>query len=400
MDIRNDSVAHHKVDGSSFARAPRIAGTFSLEEVMQARHREEMLQLSLMLGATCDLRCVYCFTDAGQPKSKELEWNEIDRLVREFRDLGGRTVCIPGEGEPTLSPHIIPLVHLLYSLGLTGIIYTNGFRMERWLAELLYDCGCSIFVKLNSFDADKQNWLAGDVTGKYTASRNKTLTMLMDIGFARKLDREACSRLGVVTSVMAANVTEMPTIFRFAREHNLIPSMDCLLEIGRGSYCGLTLPLHVVHEVASALRTLDEEVYGITWRPKVFAIASSCTDLYVGICVTADGSIQPCLGTKITIGNIRDKCLASIWNSPTEKLFRNIDRFLTGPCTECVEHYRESCYGCVGRRLQHFDLSAGVKSKAFKHAFLSNGCLSFESRFSRISWPVMRERPMGRGKDV
>jgi len=390
----NDKVLRQEIDRGSFARAPRIAGTFSFEEVVQAKHRGEMLRLSLMLGATCNLACLYCFTDAGRPKSEELSWNEIERLVREFRDLGGRTVSIPGEGEPTLSPYIVPLIRLLHSLGLGGIIYTNGFRLKRWLAELFYDCGCSIFVKLNSFNAEKQNWLAGDASGTYATSRDKTLGMFIDIGFARRLDGEACSRLGVVTSVMDANLKEIPAIFRFAREYNLIPSMDCLLEIGRGHDCGLTLPLDIVHKIASRLCRFDEELYGITWRPKVFSIASSCTDVYIGMCITADGSVQPCLGTKIVIGNIRDKRLADIWDSPTEKLFRSIDRLLKGRCTQCVEHYRELCYGCVGRRLQQFDLRNGLSGEVFKHVFLSNGCPSFElvqpgSAFRRYA----RERP-------
>lgn len=334
------------------APPPRIVGAISTAEVKAARLSGQMLQLSLMLGSVCNLRCVYCFTDAADGKVGELEWDEIEHIVRQFKDLGGKTVIVPGAGEPTLSPHIGPLARLGSELGLSGIIYTNGSRLDRPLASLLYDCGWSIFVKFNSFDPKVQNRLAGDTTGIYTLRRNHTLATLMDMGFNNELPAPAISRLGIVTSIMEANKNEIPDIFRFARNHNLTPSMDNLLETGRGRGCRLGLVEAECDEVVFGLKRIDEKEYRYSWNPHSFAVAGDCLSLYVGLCVHATGKVSPCLGTEIEVGDVRRQTLHEIWESERESWFRNIDRHIEGPCRTCSIHIESLCYGCVGRRLQ------------------------------------------------
>jgi MoaA/NifB/PqqE/SkfB family radical SAM enzyme len=352
---RSDRQANIRIEierGRKPAPPPRIVGAISTAEVKAARPSGQMLQLSLMFGSVCNLRCVYCFTDAAGAKMGELEWEEIEHIVRQFKDLGGKTVIVPGAGEPTLSPHLGPLARLGRELGLAGIIYTNGFCLDRSLASLLYDCGWSIFVKFNSLDPKVQNRLAGDTMGMYARCRNRALAMLMDMGFNNKLPAPAVSRLGIVTSIMEANKNEILDIFRFARNHNLVPSMDNLLGTGRARGCGLGLAEAECDRIVLELKRTDEKEYGYSWNPHSFAVAGDCLSLYVGLCVHATGQVSPCLGTEIEIGDVRTQTLREIWESDPGSCFRNIDRHIKGPCRTCSIHVESLCYGCVGRRLQ------------------------------------------------
>ena len=109
----------------------------------------------------CDFRCAYCMSEdmSFLPKAEVLSLEELDRLCRNFIDLGVRKLRVTG-GEPLVRRNVMWLFqqlgrHLdsgaLDELTLT----TNGSQLSRHAADL-YACGVRrINVSLDTLNPDK-----------------------------------------------------------------------------------------------------------------------------------------------------------------------------------------------------------------------------------------------------
>jgi radical SAM protein with 4Fe4S-binding SPASM domain len=70
-------------------------------------------------------------------------------------------------------------------------------------------------------------------------------------------------------------------------------------------------------------------------------------------CVTANGTVLPCVLLPVPVGNIRQASFREVWtNSPTIRAFQNRDQ-LQGACRKCS--LRERCGGCF--KIDYYDQS-------------------------------------------
>ncbi|MDX9973203.1 MAG: radical SAM protein [FCB group bacterium] len=81
--------------------------------------------LYLELTDRCNRRCAYCFQDTALRRTRDLPREEAERVLREFKALGGRYVTFSG-GEPTLWPDWPSLAEFAANLGLVTTLATNG----------------------------------------------------------------------------------------------------------------------------------------------------------------------------------------------------------------------------------------------------------------------------------
>jgi len=107
----------------------------------------------------CDLRCFYCmpkgFNDYQEPDDW-LTFNEIERVIRAFSELGTRRVRITG-GEPLIRKNLPDLIGRLNQLpGINDLsLSTNATRLAKH-ADALIEAGVSrINVSLDTLQADK-----------------------------------------------------------------------------------------------------------------------------------------------------------------------------------------------------------------------------------------------------
>jgi len=107
----------------------------------------------------CDLRCFYCmpkgFNDYQEPDDW-LTFDEIERVMRAFSELGTRRVRITG-GEPLIRKNLPDLIGRLNQLpGIEDLsLSTNATRLARQ-ADALIEAGVSrINVSLDTLQADK-----------------------------------------------------------------------------------------------------------------------------------------------------------------------------------------------------------------------------------------------------
>lgn len=116
-------------------------------------HGRVATDLRVSVTDRCDLRCTYCMPEDGLDwlaPAEQLRFDEIERLVALFVELGVRSVRLTG-GEPLLRPRLAELVASLSSLGLEDLaLTTNGTTLERHAAAL-HDAGLTrVNVSLDS----------------------------------------------------------------------------------------------------------------------------------------------------------------------------------------------------------------------------------------------------------
>lgn len=113
----------------------------------------------------CDLRCFYCMPKgfkAFEVPKHWLSFDEIERVIRAFSELGTRRVRLTG-GEPLLRSELPALVKRLHALpGVEDLsVSTNAVRLARQ-ARALRDAGVRrINVSLDSLRAERFRAITG-----------------------------------------------------------------------------------------------------------------------------------------------------------------------------------------------------------------------------------------------
>jgi cyclic pyranopterin phosphate synthase len=107
----------------------------------------------------CNFRCQYCMPAEGLPwleRTEILRFEEIERLVRLFGDMGVHDVRLTG-GEPLVRREFPQLARMLAGIDTVHdlSVTTNGFMLERD-AEALVDAGINRFnVSVDSLQRDR-----------------------------------------------------------------------------------------------------------------------------------------------------------------------------------------------------------------------------------------------------
>jgi cyclic pyranopterin phosphate synthase len=128
-------------------------------------HGRTIDYIRLSVVDRCDLRCFYCipkgYKDFEVPE-KWLTFDEIQRLIQAFADLGLKKVRITG-GEPLLRPQLADLAGRLSSInGIEDLsMSTNAVKLARH-ADELHAAGVErLNISLDSLDADTFREISG-----------------------------------------------------------------------------------------------------------------------------------------------------------------------------------------------------------------------------------------------
>jgi len=317
---------------------------FTDEEIAKCLNRCGLLSIELEFTRTCNLRCLYCYAEAGEPAEDELDIEELKSTILQAKDLGAKKIILLGGGEPLLFHGLKEIVEFIHSLGLQQIMFTNGTLITRETAGFLYENKVSVVVKQNSFKPEIQDMLTGR-KGSFEKIK-RGLTFLQEAGYPDSLN------LGIQTIICKQNKDELPAMWSWARENGIIPYFEILTHQGRAkknSFLGVSLI--ELKTIFQDLETIDREKFGITWNSRPTIAAFSCKRHLYSCLINSRGYVQPCTGVDIAIGNIREKPLMEILkNSEIIQNLRNIYEKIEGVCRSCAYHYE--CYGCRGNAYQ------------------------------------------------
>ncbi|KPK02383.1 MAG: radical SAM protein [Nitrospira bacterium SG8_35_4] len=318
---------------------------FSDDEIKKCGAANGLLSIELEFTRKCNLKCLYCYTEAGKAAQDELTIDELKSVVSQARDLGAKRIILLGGGEPLIYDRLTDIVAYINSLGLQQVIFTNGTLITDDIARFLYEHEVSVIIKQNSLDPDIQDELAG-VEGAFWRIK-RGMEILRQSGYPN-----GKASLGLQTVICRQNIDEIPRMWVWARERNIIPYVEILTFQGRArNNSSLLVSSERTKALFEQLESIDSASFKIQWKTRPTIAAFSCKRHLYSSLVTAQGNVQPCTGVDIPVGNIREHPLREILSgSPVIRSLRNVYAHLEGECRDC-RHSKE-CYGCRGNAYQ------------------------------------------------
>ncbi len=135
--VFNDSNIYHKwkkydVIGSGVENK-EIKSWLSEEEKLYPKHLSQSLLTNLLVTNRCDLRCSYCFMNAGasgnvyEPSLEEIR--KMLKQVREEKPVPSKALQLTG-GEPTIREDLFEIIKMAKEMGFEHVqLNTNGIRL-------------------------------------------------------------------------------------------------------------------------------------------------------------------------------------------------------------------------------------------------------------------------------
>jgi len=291
---------------------------YSKNDINTAVSKKKLLILLLAYNARCNLKCLFCFTNQGTRSSMELEkqqktpellnLKELKWMIDQSVDLGAKSVCLYGEGEPLLNKNLFfKLVSHINHHGLIPIVFTNGTLVDRKTAKKLFNNNVSVVGKLYSLDPEINEYLTGnkniyEYVNFGSAQVPSHIKHLVDVGYANS------NRFALHTVITVKNYLEIPKIWFWEREQGIIPRVDFLY-----------LPnekLDITEEQRKDLHrkiwSLDKELgyeYPLFFGPH---LGHRFCDTRASLFIDANGMARICAATYIFVGDARKESLKEI----------------------------------------------------------------------------------------
>lgn len=188
--------------------------------------------LRVYIGEQCNLRCLYCFSDAPHISEYEedltrpvLSTDQRLNILESGKSFGLKTVLINGKGEPMLDRELMPFIKGAHEMGIRTILFTNGMTLNGRDLDFFNSHGTTLVLKLNSLDEKRDD---GIVRSKGAHKKMMAgIKQALDHGFQNK------NRLGIDTVIHRKTVDGIPDIIRFCRERKIIPWCDMAVPLGR-----------------------------------------------------------------------------------------------------------------------------------------------------------------------
>jgi GTP 3',8-cyclase len=274
----------------------------------QDRHGRPLRDLRLSVIDACNYRCPYCMPaervpdDHGLDAASRLSFDEIERLVRGFVQLGVRKLRITG-GEPLLHKRLPELISRLAAIsGLQDIALTTNGSLLAAQAKVLREAGLHrLTVSLDALDADRFTTLSG--------GRGELGAVLRGI--------EAATAAGFVRIKLncvvqrGVNDDDVLPLIEFARRHGHISRFIEYMDVGTCNDWSATrvVPSAELRDRIHArwpLEPLDAQYRGEVAKRYRFldgggevGFVSSISEPFCGDChrarVSADGRLFTCL---------------------------------------------------------------------------------------------------------
>ena len=129
-------------------------------------HKSQSVLTNLLVTNRCDLRCSYCFMNAGasgyiyEPSLDELR--DLMLQARNARPIGSKAIQITG-GEPAIRDDLLDIVHTAKELGFSHIqVNTNGLKLAEsvdFCRDLKESQVNTIYMSFDGVTKDANPWI-------------------------------------------------------------------------------------------------------------------------------------------------------------------------------------------------------------------------------------------------
>ena len=298
--------------------------------------------ITVVVTNSCNMKCKNCYV--GQ-KKEYIDFSMFQRhILSEFINLGGESIGFSG-GEPLLFSQINACIKTAAEVGLETSLVTNGILLTKEKAFELKTLGLSrVQISLDVGNREENDNLRQDggfetvvkqaIPSAIAAGLRTTLVAVPNIYLMQGLKEylDLAAELGV-NAVYFRRRIEMgdnllsehtkETYYLFLQE----------LESQKKNY---NFPIFSGEPMQSVIR-LKKEKRNID---KLFA---GCSAGITSLAVQTNGTVYPCTRLPISLGNVRNEGLMSIWQKNSVLCELRLRR-INGKCGSC--QYKYVCGGC------------------------------------------------------
>ncbi len=305
--------------------------------------------VDFQITGNCRMQCPHCYANAV-PDGAHVPLEDVELVIRQCRDSGVCQLALGG-GEPLSHPHIREILALCREAGVVPNLSTNGMHLGVGLLAAMRHCCGAVALSLEGVGETFARW-------RRTGFEH----------FKEALERLRAARIRTVLQVTlsAANFDELDDIAEFCLSRPQLYGVIFLAykPVGRGEHCSRPLAELPAQTVCDGLQRAMLKLHG-TMRvgydccltpaivggnePLEFLDPShveGCSGLRGSVGVSTGLDVLPCtfLGREV-IGNLKERSLAEVWQSPSANEFRRrLQRHSQQTeCRDCA--VRDRCLG-------------------------------------------------------
>lgn len=255
--------------------------------------------LMMTLPFECNYHCPKCFNlPKGQPEIPRdpLTLSERLRLVDEAKDLGVKAVVIAGEGEPSISIGIRPLVTKINKNGMIPIIYSNGSPLNSDLISFYRSNNTSLVISFDSLDPTTYDKLTSTKGMLERVKKNISLAVEANQPLIERTENIVILRVAINTTVTSLNEHEVENIKSYFGE-SIYFICNPLARLGNavGNWDNLITDAKTLQRQAELIRKLSE-----SGGPLTLGSDGLCNYSAWGISVNPSGDYMTCAYTNLT----------------------------------------------------------------------------------------------------
>lgn len=288
----------------------------------------------------CNLSCMHCVVNAGNPATDELTQEESKQLIDELSSFGVKNLVLTG-GEPLMHPEFFKIAKYAYNRGLDVQVSTNGTLITPKIAKEIAALKAGVQVSLDGLTPEIHNHFR----------RNKKAWKLTINGIRNLVKEKVTVTLGsVVTKI---NYSQIPALYKLAyklqaSQFRIMP----FVPYGRGRFnkkleVTPNEMMHLTKELSNLQKSVGLPIAQmqfeclITSPPNIQTSEQTHLGCEGGISyctITANGDVLPCnFFAGVKTENVREKSFEWIWKNSH---FLNYIRSLT---ISDLDHLCQSC---------------------------------------------------------
>lgn len=279
-----------------------------------SKEKKSSLEVTYInITEACNLRCPYCYAEAGREAKDELTQEEIKEVILSSKALGARKIVFTG-GEPFLREEIFSLGSFVKEEGLLSEVITNGTCIKEHDIERIEEAFHGVAISLEGSTKELHEMVRGKDTFEVVHGAIELLSNT-------KID------LIINTVITKLNYHDIHDLSLFVAEmRSSMHNTFMHLPLGRGAEDGLSCNLEEIRELRQLLlesihQHQDDQFIQRrieTAPPKRGITKKSCGAGQTEILVNSCGDVYPCRLLQIDGqrgGNIRTSSLEEIYHS-------------------------------------------------------------------------------------
>jgi radical SAM protein with 4Fe4S-binding SPASM domain len=306
------------------------------------------LHMAVELTLNCNLRCIYCYRDAGPAHAERLPTDQLLSILQELSCAGVRGVELTG-GEPLIHPDFPQILDNCANQFNMLTLLTNGCLIDEDLAIQIasYREKLVVQIDLDGSTPEVHDHIRGQAGAFKKAKQAISLLAKHQV------------RTRVVMNVIPFNANDVEKTLLLARELGATSfTYSHVLDVGRGKDIDLQFTAEQAENLGYRLRKYFQEKYeGFYFVPppdleESFWSVGNCGLGHRSIVLGPTGKVRPCLllpEEYLVIGDLSRDPIEKVFADPVITFLSNIRAPNQQECGDCP--YVAYCMYCITRAI-------------------------------------------------